>query len=97
MSDLFIPLVGRDRDESPFHDGELAIQRRLGLADKMDRAGRRGIRPFMPERPTRRPATHWPRPWRRVPRSIRRAGALPFRWSAPDFSPALERTGSWTP
>ena len=49
MSETFVPLDGWGRDETPFHDGELAIQRRLDIADKMDRAGRRAIRPFMPD------------------------------------------------
>jgi hypothetical protein len=31
MSETFMPLVGWDRDGSPFHEGELAIQRRLGI------------------------------------------------------------------
>jgi uncharacterized protein len=33
----------------PFHEGELAIQDRLGIRDKMDKFGRVGIRAFMPE------------------------------------------------
>jgi uncharacterized protein len=35
--------------ESPFHAGELAIQTRLGLQERIDRQGRRVIREFMPE------------------------------------------------
>jgi len=38
-----------DRTGSPFHDGELAVQRRLGVSAKIDRFGRVGIRDFMPE------------------------------------------------
>src|SRR5271154_5833257 len=49
MSETLMPLVGWDRDGSPFHEGELSIQRRLGIAEKMDRAGRRSIRSFMPD------------------------------------------------
>ncbi len=30
-----------------------------------------------------------------VTRAIRLPGALPFRWSAPDYSPALDRIGGW--
>ena len=44
-----MPLAGWDREESPFHAGEIAIQRRLGIDEKMDRAGRRGIRTYMPD------------------------------------------------
>ena len=33
----------------PFHDGEILLQQRLGIADKMDVAARRGIRDIMPE------------------------------------------------
>ena len=34
---------------SPFHEGELAIQRKLGVADKVHQYASRGIRPFMPD------------------------------------------------
>lgn len=34
---------------SAFHEGELAIQRRLGVAEKMDGLGKARVRPFMPE------------------------------------------------
>jgi len=44
-----MPLAGWDREESPFHAGEVAIQRRLGIDEKIDRAGRRIIRTFMPD------------------------------------------------
>ena len=33
----------------PFHEGEIAIQERLGIADRMDRFGRKTVRPFMPD------------------------------------------------
>ena len=35
--------------ESPFHPGEIAVQARLGVADKIDQQARRMIRDFMPE------------------------------------------------
>ncbi len=38
-----------DPDVSPFHNGEQAIQRRLGVRDKVEEFGRRGIRDFMPD------------------------------------------------
>jgi uncharacterized protein len=34
---------------SPFHQGERAVQERLGLRDKMDAVGRRVLRNFMPD------------------------------------------------
>lgn len=34
---------------SPFHAGELAVQARVGVQEKVDRYGRMGIRAFMPE------------------------------------------------
>lgn len=40
---------GWSRNESPFHEGELAIQSRLGIKDRMDRQGRRIIREYLPE------------------------------------------------
>ena len=40
---------GWERKESPFHEGELAIQSRRGIQDRIDRQGRRGIREYMPE------------------------------------------------
>ncbi|MES1189572.1 MAG: pyridoxamine 5'-phosphate oxidase family protein [Steroidobacter sp.] len=36
-------------DESPFHQGEQIIQQQLGVREKMEHAGRRGIRGYMPE------------------------------------------------
>ncbi|MGV3510717.1 MAG: pyridoxamine 5'-phosphate oxidase family protein [Novosphingobium sp.] len=43
----------RSNDEipagSPFHGGEIALQRKLGVADRMDMFGRRVIRDHMPE------------------------------------------------
>jgi len=41
--------TGWDKDTSPFHEGELAIQERLGVRDKMDRFGRRVVRSYLPE------------------------------------------------
>ncbi len=35
--------------DSPFHEGELAVQERSGMRERIDRAGRRMIRDFMPE------------------------------------------------
>lgn len=35
--------------DSPFHAGELALQERSGMRERIDRAGRRMIRDFMPE------------------------------------------------
>lgn len=34
---------------SPFHDGEIELQRKLGVAERMDMFGRRVVRDFMPE------------------------------------------------
>lgn len=42
-------ISGWTRPESPFHEGELAIQARLGAQERMDRQGRRMIREFLPE------------------------------------------------
>jgi len=36
-------------NDSPFHEGERFIQERLGVATKMENAGRRGIRRYMPD------------------------------------------------
>lgn len=38
---------GWSRRESPFHAGELAIQAKLGIKDRMDRQGRRIIREYL--------------------------------------------------
>ena len=40
---------GWSRPESPFHQGELAIQSRLGAQERMDKQGRRMIREYLPE------------------------------------------------
>ncbi len=40
---------GWNHDASPFHAGELAIQERLGLRERMDDLGRRMIRDHLPE------------------------------------------------
>lgn len=38
-----------NRAASPWHEGELAIQRSLGVVDRMDAPGRNFVRTFMPE------------------------------------------------
>jgi ferredoxin-NADP reductase/predicted pyridoxine 5'-phosphate oxidase superfamily flavin-nucleotide-binding protein len=43
------PLPGWPDPTSPFHDGEQAVQERLGCRDKMEQIGRRFIRRFMPD------------------------------------------------
>ncbi|MDX2254613.1 MAG: pyridoxamine 5'-phosphate oxidase family protein [Pseudanabaenaceae cyanobacterium bins.39] len=40
---------GWSKTESPFHSGELIIQNRLGLQEKMDKQGRRVIRDYLPD------------------------------------------------
>ena len=40
---------GWKRTESPFHKGELAIQARMGVQERMDKQGRRIIREYLPE------------------------------------------------
>lgn len=40
---------GWDLDRSPFHEGELAIQQRLGVRDKIDAQGRRANRRYLTE------------------------------------------------
>jgi predicted pyridoxine 5'-phosphate oxidase superfamily flavin-nucleotide-binding protein len=40
---------GWDLDDSPFHQGERLIQEQLGVARKMENAGRHGIRRYMPD------------------------------------------------
>ncbi len=37
------------RPDSPWHEGELAIQRSLGVVERMDATGRNFVRSFMPE------------------------------------------------
>ncbi|WDZ79908.1 pyridoxamine 5'-phosphate oxidase family protein (plasmid) [Ensifer adhaerens] len=37
------------RPDSPWHEGELAIQRSLGVVERMDATGRNFVRTFMPE------------------------------------------------
>jgi predicted pyridoxine 5'-phosphate oxidase superfamily flavin-nucleotide-binding protein len=45
----YIPAIdGWPAADSPFHPGELAMQERLGVREKMDRMGRRFIRDYMP-------------------------------------------------
>lgn len=43
------PPPGWDLDQSPFHEGEWKIQQRVGIAEKMAIAGRRGFRRYMPD------------------------------------------------
>lgn len=38
---------GWDLERSPFHDGELAIQERVGVRDKIDISGRRAVRRYL--------------------------------------------------
>ena len=40
---------GWTHDESPFHEGELAVQSRLGVRKKMEQIGRKVIRTYMPD------------------------------------------------
>lgn len=47
--DMSDPANPPDDDLSPFHRGELAIQRRLQVSEKIDRFGKLAIRDFMPE------------------------------------------------
>lgn len=44
-----MPQSGWTSPESPFHEGERAIQERLGAKEDMDKFGRRVIREYMPE------------------------------------------------
>jgi uncharacterized protein len=48
MSTDPLPL-GWDLAPSPFHPGELAIQRRVGVVDKIDAQGRRSVRRYLTE------------------------------------------------
>ncbi|MEL6554781.1 MAG: pyridoxamine 5'-phosphate oxidase family protein [Cyanobacteria bacterium J06621_11] len=40
-------MAGWEREASPFHEGELAIQEKLGVRDRIDRQGRRMIRDYL--------------------------------------------------
>ncbi|MBC7882705.1 MAG: pyridoxamine 5'-phosphate oxidase family protein [Anaerolineae bacterium] len=42
-------IPGWTQTESPFHAGELAIQTRMGVQERMNAQGRRAIRDFMPD------------------------------------------------
>jgi hypothetical protein len=42
-------IPGWIRPESPFHQGELALQARIGIQKQMDKQGRRIIREFLPD------------------------------------------------
>jgi uncharacterized protein len=41
------PSPGWDLDRSPFHDGEIAIQQRLGVREKIEAQGRRAVRRYL--------------------------------------------------
>ncbi len=43
MSDIHEPAP------SPWHDGEIALQKKLGVAERMEQIGHHAIRPFMPD------------------------------------------------
>src|SRR5687768_7379282 len=43
------PLPGWDRDSSPYHAGEQAVQARASAREMAERVGRRVIRSFMPD------------------------------------------------
>ncbi len=42
-------LTGWERETSPFHAGERALQELIGKRDRMEKSGRRVMRPFMPQ------------------------------------------------
>jgi uncharacterized protein len=44
-----MPLPGWPFDDSPYHDGEIAMQERAGVRSRAERLGRHGIRDFMPD------------------------------------------------
>jgi hypothetical protein len=48
MSDVPFP-AGWDLKRSPFHEGELAVQERVGVREKMDAVGRRVVRRYLTE------------------------------------------------
>ncbi len=47
--DIISAFPGEIDQSSPFHEGELLIQERLGVRGKMDPPARRGIRSYMPD------------------------------------------------
>jgi uncharacterized protein len=49
MSTTTTPLPGWPYEESPFHEGERAVQQRVGVAEKVASSGRRVIRNAMPD------------------------------------------------
>jgi uncharacterized protein len=49
MCAVSTPLAGWGKDISPYHPGEQAAQERVGMRQRMEQAGRRVIRPFMPD------------------------------------------------
>lgn len=46
---ITLPPPGWDLPDPPFHDGELAIQERLGVREKLEPQGRRAIRRYIPQ------------------------------------------------
>jgi len=42
-------LPGWDKAVSPFHTGEIALQERLGVAERQQKIGRKILRPYLPE------------------------------------------------
>lgn len=44
-----MPLPGWPYEESPYHEGEIALQERAGVRARAERMGRGGIRAFMPD------------------------------------------------
>ncbi|MFM0738129.1 pyridoxamine 5'-phosphate oxidase family protein [Paraburkholderia xenovorans] len=50
MSEAFaVTPIDQATDAAPFHRAELAVQQRAGVTEEADKAGRRGIRRYMPE------------------------------------------------
>lgn len=49
MSDASMNTAPAATQRETWHDGEKAIQQRIGVADKMDAVGRRVVRDYMPE------------------------------------------------
>ncbi|WNG38672.1 flavin-nucleotide-binding protein [Archangium violaceum] len=44
-----VPPTGWSLEQSPFHEGERAVQERVGVRERLEQTGRRVIRPFMPD------------------------------------------------
>lgn len=49
MTNVHHVAPGWDLNQSPFHEGEREIQQRVGIGNKMEVAGRRGFRRYMPD------------------------------------------------